>query len=216
MVRSTGSAPIDLINDNFGDYRNDRFHLGIDIQQAPNTTIHPVDSGRVCRKINSGSYTWFLIEHGNISPTACNPQNIHSAYLHLTTDVPNDNTINNGSSVNQNTVLGSGSTMNQGHLHLNIVTDPNNLDDLNDDNVINPLSEITWQEIENGDIRPHDNRNAEHPHLHYLYLRTESVSSATLNYPENYANLVFIDDPQTNYHKIQYQGGTQACQIGRL
>lgn len=137
-----------LINSNFGDYRESitpRFHMGIDIQDDPNNReqsyIRPIARGRVCVSAVSPTYgyRWYLLEHGNWNESQCNPNNLHSAYLHL---VDGSQTIyEERDSVETTDILSDGWEMHLGHLHLNVVT---NYDDINanwDDVGINPFSD---------------------------------------------------------------------------
>ncbi len=85
------AEPVQKINSNMGDYRNtNRFHLGVDVQEEPNTQVFPIHVAQLVTNplydATDQEYT-FILQHG-IYNSSDNPpftplENSYSVYTHL-------------------------------------------------------------------------------------------------------------------------------------
>lgn len=89
-VGKTGNENVELINSNLGDYRNvDRFHLGIDIQEVPNTIIYPVTTSQLIADpvyvhSSNDDYWNVFLQHGDVESGIFEPlDSAFSVYIHL-------------------------------------------------------------------------------------------------------------------------------------
>ncbi len=210
VVGQNGGEVVDLINSNFGEFRNtNRFHLGIDVQETPNTQVYPVTTARLVTNPflnNSETYYIMVLEHRKVENENFIPtQNSYSVYIHFLPGHYNADLVM-GSIVgplgsDNETYLADGDYLEANHLHFNILTDLNGSNtNIDDDQAINPLSRV-----QDNDVRPHDTSDPQRPLLHAIYFNTVDADFEGLNYPQIY-NTISEGTPTFNYHQIEYDG----------